>query len=123
MTSQKRNANKAGKRTTRGQSDATFAQYRRIIEALRRRPHSTEELRMLGIWQAASRIKELKDRHGFDIDSSGRISIVDAFGFPHDGIAVYVLLDEPEVAPKWMQNGHPHWLRNAIRRKRKQGDK
>ena len=44
-------------------STATDAQRERIIEALRIRPHTSYDLRRLGIYQAPARVKELRDGH------------------------------------------------------------
>lgn len=71
-------------------STRTEAQRQRILDALRRRPHSTEDLRYLGIFQAATRIKELRDRFGFSITTS-RITVVDREGYSHPRAALYSL--------------------------------
>lgn len=72
------------------------AQRQRIIEALRRRPQTTEDLRKLGIFQAPARVKELRDRFGYGI-STARITVVDREGYPHPRAALYSLVSEPEA--------------------------
>lgn len=103
------------RRSKNGRSASTFSQYRRIVGALRSRWQSSYDLRMLGIYQAPARIKELKDRYGFVIESDGRISIIDAYGFPHDNIAVYVLISEPHPLPDWMCDS---WINKAVSKKK-----
>jgi len=73
------------------------AQRARIIEALRRRPQTTEDLRKLGIFQAPARVKELRDRYGFEIETT-RVTLVDREGYLHPGAALYTLLSEPDNA-------------------------
>jgi hypothetical protein len=71
-------------------SSRTEAQRQRIIEALQRRPHSTEDLRCMGIFQAATRIKELRDRFGYAITTT-LITLVDREGYTHPRAALYSL--------------------------------
>lgn len=73
---------------------ATEAQRDRLLRALRRRPHTTEELRAAGIFQVPARVKELRDRFGYSITTS-RITLVDREGFSHPRAALYTL-DEQE---------------------------
>lgn len=70
------------------------AQRDRIIEALRRRPQTTEDLRKLGIFQAPARVKELRDRFGYEIETT-RVTLVDREGYLHPGAARYTLIREP----------------------------
>jgi len=79
-------------------STATEAQRHRIIEALRRRPHTTYDLRRLGIYQAPARIKELRDRFSYTI-TTDPVVIVDRDGYRHARVALYTLVSEPEVTP------------------------
>ncbi|QEA12094.1 helix-turn-helix domain-containing protein [Comamonas flocculans] len=78
-------------------SSATEAQYRRIIEALRIGPKTSHDLRVLGAYHPAGRVKELNDKFGFVIDSD-RVSLWDAWGFEHRNCARYHLLREPDNA-------------------------
>jgi hypothetical protein len=77
-------------------STATEAQRDRILAALRRRPQTTSDLRQIGIFQAATRIKELRDRFGYRIDTT-RVTLVDPDGFTHVGAALYSLVDEQQA--------------------------
>lgn len=78
-------------------STATEQQRARIIEALRLRPQSTEDLRRLGIYQAPARVKELRDVFGYVIDTQ-RVTLVDRDSFIHPRAALYCLRSEPEGA-------------------------
>jgi hypothetical protein len=69
------------------------AQRQRILQALRQRPQTTEDLRRIGIFQAPARIKELRDRFHFDIETT-RLTVIDREGFPHPRAALYVLHEE-----------------------------
>jgi len=75
-------------------STATEAQIQRLQEALRCRPHNTHELRRMGISHPAGRIQDLEER-GYVIESA-RTTTVDSDGFTHSGVALYVLVAEPE---------------------------
>ena len=66
------------------------AQRERILDALRRRAQTTEDLRMIGIFQAAARIKELRDRFHFNIETV-RVTVVDRESYAHPRAALYVL--------------------------------
>lgn len=77
-------------------STATAAQYRRVLDLLRVRKRSTIELRRCGVIAPAARIKELKDRYGYDIPTVERVTEWDDEGFAHPLIAVYELQGEPE---------------------------
>lgn len=76
-------------------STATEAQRERIIEALRLRPHTSYDLRRLGIYQAPARVKELRDRFGYGI-TTDPVVIVDRDGYRHARVALYTLISEPE---------------------------
>ncbi|RZL68772.1 MAG: hypothetical protein EOP77_00160 [Variovorax sp.] len=71
------------------------AQRQRILDALRRRPQTTEDLRSIGIFQAPARIKELRDRYQFDIQTV-RVTVVDRESYAHPRAALYVLHGEPK---------------------------
>jgi len=75
-------------------STATEAQRQRIVEALRRRPQTSYDLRRLGCYQCAARVKELRDRFGYRIDTH-RITLVDRDGYSHPRAALYCLISEP----------------------------
>lgn len=77
-------------------STATGEQYKRIIEALRIRPQTSYDLRRLGIYQAPARIKELRDKLGYSI-TTDPVVIVDRDGYRHARVALYTLVNEPEV--------------------------
>ena len=78
-------------------STATEAQRNRVIHALRIRPHTTYDLRRLGIYQAPARIKELRDRFGYVI-TTDPVVIVDRDGYHHARVALYTLVSEPVEA-------------------------
>lgn len=75
-------------------STSVEAQRERIIAALRECPRTSYDLRRMGIYQAPARIKELRDRYGFDI-STERVTLYDRDGFPHLNAARYSLVAEP----------------------------
>ena len=83
---------KPGKNT----STASEAQRHRIIDALRSRPHTSYDLRRLGIYQAPARIKELRDRFGFEI-TTNLITLIDRDGYMHARCALYSLVNNLEV--------------------------
>ncbi|MDF1485520.1 helix-turn-helix domain-containing protein [Ramlibacter sp. H39-3-26] len=76
-------------------STATEAQFKRILEVLRIRPHTSYDLRRLGIYQAPARIKGLRDK-GYHI-TTDPVVIVDRDGYHHARVALYTLVSEPEV--------------------------
>lgn len=71
-------------------SSNSEAQRQRILAALRIRPQTTEDLRKIGIFQAATRIKELRDRFDYDIETV-RVTVVDRESYSHPSAALYVL--------------------------------
>lgn len=70
-------------------STATQAQLDRIMDALRRRPHTSHDLRALGVYQVSTRIKELREL-GHDIETA-RVTLTDVFGYQHPRCALYSL--------------------------------
>lgn len=70
------------------------AQRMRIVEALRRGPKTSYDLRRMGCYQAPARIKELRDRFGYVIQTE-RVTLVDRDGFLHPRSARYRLVSEP----------------------------
>lgn len=90
-------SNTTSKRRHFSKSTATEAQYRRIIEALRRRPHTSYELMTIaGVYHPPSRVFELRAK-GFLIDKT-TVTVVDRDGYAHTGVALYSLDSEPENA-------------------------
>lgn len=67
---------------------STYEQQKYILQCLYVRPHSTNELRELGIYFPPARIKELRDK-GFHIDTFYRKE-TDSSGLSHR-VGVYVL--------------------------------
>lgn len=70
----------------------TEAQRERILVALQRHPQTTSDLRQIGIFQVATRIKELRDKFGYRIDTT-RVTVIDPHGFAHARAALYSLVD------------------------------
>lgn len=70
------------------------AQRQRILNALRARPQTSYDLRRLGAYQSAARVKELRDRFGYAI-TTDRVTLVDDQGFTHVRAALYTLIAEP----------------------------
>lgn len=71
------------------------AQRQRILAALRVRPQTSYDLRRIGAYQAPARIKELRDRFGYHIQTT-RITLVDRDGYLHPRAALYSLVAEPD---------------------------
>lgn len=69
------------------------AQRDRIIAALRIRPQTSYDLRRLGCYQSAARVKELRDRFGYRIDTQF-VTLIDRDGYLHPRAALYVLHEE-----------------------------
>ena len=72
-------------------STTTQAQRDRILAALRRRPQTTEDLRKLGIFATAARVKELRDVDGHRIDTA-LVTLYDREGYVHRRAARYSLV-------------------------------
>jgi hypothetical protein len=75
------------------QATATGAQQVRIIKALRVGPKTSHDLRKLGVYHVAGRIKELRDEFGCHI-STHPVTLIDGDGFSHRGCALYTLVTE-----------------------------
>ena len=75
-------------------STAGEDQRHRIIEALRRRPQTSYDLRRIGCYQAPARVKELRDELGYVIETT-RVTLVDRDGYSHSNAALYSLICEP----------------------------
>lgn len=71
------------------------AQRQRILAALRVRPQTSYDLRRIGCYQAPARVKELRDRFGYRIETT-RITLVDRDGYSHPRAALYSLVAEPQ---------------------------
>lgn len=71
-------------------SCATEAQHERILQALAMRPHTSHELRCIGVYQVSTRIKELRELD-FNIQTH-RVNLVDADGYFHPRCALYSLI-------------------------------
>lgn len=71
------------------------AQRQRIVQALRHRPQTSYDLRRLGCYQAAARVKELRDLFGYVIETT-RITLYDRDGYMHPRAALYSLVSEPD---------------------------
>lgn len=87
-------ASDESQRNSKARSTASEAQRARIIAALRSGPKTSHDLRCLGCYQAPARIKELRDRYGFDIRTE-RVTLYDRDGYMHRGAARYHLEAEP----------------------------
>lgn len=72
------------------------AQRSKVLTMLRNAPRDTYRFRAAGISHPSARVKELIE-DGYGIESS-RITTADEFGHPHDGVAYYELVSEPEAA-------------------------
>jgi len=77
-------------------STATEAQRRRILDMLRTGPKTTLDFRRAGIMQSQTRVHELR-KSGYDLPTTGRVSVADEEGYMHAGVAVYELLAEPKA--------------------------
>lgn len=69
------------------------AQRQRILEALRRGPKTSYDLRRAGCYQCPTRVFELRLR-GYEITTS-RVIVIDGNGYEHRQIALYELVAEP----------------------------
>lgn len=65
------------------------AQSNLVLETLKLSPKTTYDLRRMGIFQAPTRVFELKAM-GYPIQTS-RVRVIDQDGYPHDGVALYTL--------------------------------
>jgi hypothetical protein len=76
-------------------STASEAQRQRIVKALTLRPQTSYDLRRIGCYQSAARIKELRDRFHYVI-TTDRITLVDRDGYIHPRAALYTLVSAPQ---------------------------
>jgi hypothetical protein len=79
-------------------SPDSHAQRQRILEALRAGPKTSYDLRRLGCYQAPARVKELRDRFGYVIETQ-RVTLIDRDGYLHPRAARYSLVREPKAQP------------------------
>jgi hypothetical protein len=86
--------NEPNQRQFSPKSTRSEAQRQRILAALRRRPQTSYDLRRLGCYQAPARIKELRDKFGYRIETQ-RVTVIDRDGYAHARAARYVLMSEP----------------------------
>lgn len=75
-------------------SSAVKDQERRIVNALKIRPHTTDDFRAIGIFQISARIWGLRAQ-GWVINTD-RVTVVDRDGFAHPRAALYSLVSAPE---------------------------
>ncbi len=71
------------------------AQRQRILDALRTGPKTSYDLRCLGCYQSAARVKELRDHMGYTIPTE-RVTLYDREGYMHPRAARSHLDGEPE---------------------------
>ncbi len=83
------------KREFTAKSTHSEAQRQRILNALRMRPQTSYDLRRIGCYQAPARVKELRDRFGYVINTD-RVTLVDRDGYMHPRAALYSLVSEPD---------------------------
>jgi hypothetical protein len=89
----------APRQLTSSKSTANEAQYLTICTLLQGGPKNTMEFRRAGVMMPAARIKEMNERHGYEIVRTGLVELWDEWGFKHSRIAVYELRQIPnEVA-------------------------
>lgn len=79
---------------TVGKSSAAEAQRERIVKALTVSPKTSHDLRCIGIYQVSARIKELRQRFGFNIKTE-LVTLWDTHGYQHDRCALYSLVVTP----------------------------
>jgi hypothetical protein len=87
-------ASEADQKAIRAKSTDKDAQNRKLVALLRLRPQHTYELRKQGISHPAGRVQDLEEA-GYVLESD-RLTVVDAHGFRHCNVAIYMLVSEPE---------------------------
>ena len=72
---------------------ATAGQYAKLLKlfTLIDKELHTHQLRREGIMQPAARIKELRERYGYNINRVALRSIYDDWGYQHKNVAFYAL--------------------------------
>lgn len=78
------------------------AQYRRVDKAYDYpgKLISTIAFRKLGVIHPSGRIKEMNERHGYNIAKVEQRTVYDEEGFPHPRIAFYELIERPVKGEK-----------------------
>ncbi len=61
---------------------------------------STIDFRKLGVIHPSGRIKEMNERHGYNIAKVDQRTVYDDQGFPHPRIAFYELIERPVKGDK-----------------------
>lgn len=82
----------------RAKSALVEAQYERIDRAFDHHGKliSTIDFRKLGVIHPAGRIKEMNEKHGYNIPKVDQRTVYDEQGFPHPRIAFYALIERPK---------------------------
>ena len=81
----------------RAKSALVEAQYERIDRAFdfHGKLISTIDFRRLGVIHPFGRIKEMNEKHGYNIPKVDQRTVYDEQGFPHPRIAFYELIERP----------------------------
>ena len=58
------------------------------------------DFRKLGVIHPSGRIKEMNEKHGYNINKVEQRTVYDDEGFPHPRIAFYVLIERPVKGEK-----------------------
>jgi hypothetical protein len=66
---------------------------------------STIDFRKLGVIHPSGRIKEMNERHGYNIAKVDQRTVYDDEGFPHPRIAFYELIERPNSAKSKVTEG------------------
>lgn len=66
---------------------------------------STIDFRKLGVIHPSGRIKEMNERHGYNIAKVDQRTVYDDQGFPHPRIAFYELIERPHSATSRVAEG------------------
>lgn len=83
------------------------AQYERINRAFdyHGKLISTIDFRKLGVIHPSGRIKEMNEKHGYNIPKVEQRTVYDDEGFPHPRIAFYELIERPSSAESKVTEG------------------
>lgn len=78
------------------------AQYQRVDKGFNYpgKQITTIDFRKLGVIHPSGRIKEMNERHGYNIAKVDQRTVYDDQGFPHPRIAVYLLVERPVKGEK-----------------------
>jgi hypothetical protein len=66
---------------------------------------TTIDFRKLGVIHPSGRIKEMNERHGYNIQKVALRTVYDDEGFPHPRIAFYELIERPKSAESKVAEG------------------